>query len=138
MTLADTSFDDVLDTFEFLDDWEDRYKFIIDLGRKLDPLSDDEMVDAFKVRGCQSKVWLIPDVSADRINLRGDSDAHIVKGLVALMLLIYSGKTAAEILAIDAKAVLGQLGLSAHLSPMRANGLFSMVERIRDIAANAG
>ncbi len=138
MTLADTSFDDVLDTFEFLDDWEDRYKFIIDLGRKLEPLSDDEMVDAFKVRGCQSKVWLIPEVSADKISLKGDSDAHIVKGLVALMLLIYSGKTAAEILAIDAKAILGQLGLSAHLSPMRANGLFSMVERIRDIAASAG
>jgi len=70
MTLADTSFDDVLDTFEFLDDWEDRYKFIIDLGRKLEPLSDDEMVDAFKVRGCQSKVWLIPEVSADKISLR--------------------------------------------------------------------
>jgi cysteine desulfuration protein SufE len=138
MSLTDTSLEEVVDTFEFLDDWEDRYKYIIDLGRKLSPLSDDEMVDAFKVRGCQSKVWLIPEINADKIILRGDSDAHIVKGLVALMLLVYSGKTAAEILAVDAKKTLGDLGLSAHLSPMRANGLFSMVERIREIAANAG
>jgi len=138
MSLSDTSFEDVVDTFEFLDDWEDRYKYIIDLGRKLPPLSEDEMVDAFKVRGCQSKVWLIPDIEAEKITLRGDSDAHIVKGLVALMLLVYSGKTAAEILAVDAKQTLSDLGLSSHLSPMRANGLFSMVERIREIAAGAG
>jgi cysteine desulfuration protein SufE len=138
MSLSDTSFEDVVDTFEFLDDWEDRYKYIIDLGRKLPPLSEDEMIDAFKVRGCQSKVWLIPDIEADKITLRGDSDAHIVKGLVALMLLVYSGKTAAEILAVDAKQTLSDLGLSSHLSPMRANGLFSMVERIREIAAGAG
>ena len=94
------------------------------------------MVDAFKVRGCQSKVWLIPQINAGKVVLRGDSDAHIVKGLVALMLLVYSNKTAADILAVDAKKILADLGLSSHLSPMRANGLFSMVERIREIAAN--
>jgi cysteine desulfuration protein SufE len=138
MSLSEVSLEEVVDTFEFLDDWEDRYKYIIDLGRKLTPLDSGEMVDAFKVRGCQSKVWLIPEIQSDQIMLRGDSDAHIVKGLVALMLLVYSGKTAAEILSVDAKKILGDLGLSSHLSPMRANGLFSMVERIREIAANAG
>ncbi|UTW55242.1 SufE family protein [Kordiimonas sp. SCSIO 12610] len=138
MSLSDITLEEVIDTFEFLDDWEDRYKYIIDLGRKLPPLGEDEMVDAFKVRGCQSKVWLIPEIEANSITLRGDSDAHIVKGLVALMLLVYSGKTSAEILGTDAKKVLADLGLSSHLSPMRANGLFSMVERIREIAANAG
>lgn len=135
MSLENTTLDEIIDTFEFLDDWEDRYKTIIDLGKKLTPLAADEMTDAFKVRGCQSQVWLVPTTDADgHIHFRGDSDAHIVKGLVALMILIYSGKTASDILAVDAKAILGELGLSAHLSPMRANGLFSMVERIRDIA----
>ncbi len=138
MSLAEISLDEVLDTFEFLDDWEDRYKYVIDLGRKLPPLSAEEMSETFKVRGCQSQVWLVPEKDAEgHILLRGDSDAHIVKGLVALMLLIYSGKTASEILAIDARAILDQLGLASHLSPMRANGLFSMVERIRQIAGTA-
>jgi len=138
MATLDTTLEDVIDTFEFLDDWEDRYRYVIDLGRKLPPLNASEMTDTYKVRGCQSQVWLIPEKDADgRIQLRGDSDAHIVKGLVALMLLIFSGKTPAEILATDARAILDKLGLSAHLSPMRANGLFSMVERIRDIAEKA-
>ena len=135
MSLENTTIDEILDTFEFLDDWEDRYKTVIDLGKKLLPLASEEMTDAFKVRGCQSQVWLVPTTDADgRIHFRGDSDAHIVKGLVALMILIFSGKTADEILAIDARAILDQLGLAAHLSPMRANGLFAMVERIRAIA----
>lgn len=135
MSLENTTIVEILDTFEFLDDWEDRYRYVIDLGRKLPPLKESEMTDEYKVRGCQSQVWLVPEVDAEgRIRLRGDSDAHIVKGLVALMLLIYSGKTAEEILATDAKGILDKLGLAAHLSPMRANGLFSMVERIRSIA----
>ncbi|MFC4348748.1 SufE family protein [Kordiimonas lipolytica] len=138
MSLENTTIAEILDTFEFLDDWEDRYRYVIDLGRKLPPLDESEMTDDYKVRGCQSQVWLVPEVDAEgRIHLRGDSDAHIVKGLVALMLLIYSGKTAEEILATDAKGILDQLGLAAHLSPMRANGLFSMVERIRAIAEAA-
>jgi len=135
---SETTLEDVLDTFEFLDDWDDRYKFIIDLGRGLPPLAASEMTDDFKVRGCQSQVWLIPERRDDgRIHLRGDSDAHIVKGLVALMLLVYSDKTPAEILAVDAKGILEKMGLASHLSPQRANGLFSMVERIRAIAAAA-
>jgi len=138
MALDDTTLDDVLETFEFLDDWEDRYRMIIDLGKKLVPLAPEEMTAAFKVRGCQSQVWLVPTTDADgRIHFRGDSDAHIVKGLVALMIVVFSGKTGAEIAAIDAKAILDQLGLAAHLSPMRANGLFSMVERIQEIAGSA-
>jgi cysteine desulfuration protein SufE len=135
MTLENTTIVEILDTFEFLDDWEERYRYIIDLGRKLPPLKDEEMVDTYKVRGCQSQVWLVPEVDAEgRIHLRGDSDAHIVKGLVALMLLIFSGKTAAEIKATNAREILDQLGLASHLSPLRANGLFSMVERIYAIA----
>lgn len=138
MTSETTTLDDVLDTFEFLDDWDERYKFIIDLGRRLPPLAASEMTDDFKVRGCQSQVWLIPARDADgRIRFRGDSDAHIVKGLVALMLLIYNDKTPEEILAVDARGLLERLGLASHLSPQRANGLFSMVERIRTIAGAA-
>jgi len=135
MPEENTTIVEILDTFEFLDDWEERYKYIIDLGKKLLPLAPEEMTDVYKVRGCQSQVWLVPTVDAEgKIHLRGDSDAFIVKGLVALMLSIFSGKTAAEIRTIDAKAILEKLGLASHLSPMRANGLFSMVERIQAIA----
>ncbi|WP_394805431.1 SufE family protein [Kordiimonas aestuarii] len=135
MSLENTTIVEILDTFEFLEDWEDKYRYIIDLGRQLPPLAEHEMSDEYKVRGCQSQVWLIPEVSDDgRIYLRGDSDAHIVKGLVAMMLLIFSGKTAEEIKATDARAILDQLGLASHLSPGRANGLFAMVERIYAIA----
>ncbi len=135
MSLENTTLDEILDTFEFLDDWEDRYKTIIDLGKKLTPLAPEEMTDAFKVRGCQSQVWLVPTTDADgNIHFRGDSDAHIVKGLVALMIITFSGKSAQQIVDTDARAILDKLGLASHLSPMRANGLFSMVERIKAIA----
>lgn len=137
MSLKDVTIEDVIDAFSFMDDWEERYRYLIDLGKQLSPLSPAEMTDVFRVRGCQSKVWLVPSVEESRLILRGDSDAHIVKGLVALMLLLYSGKTPKEILAIDAVAVLQKLGLKEHLSPMRANGLFSMVERIKSIASAA-
>jgi cysteine desulfuration protein SufE len=138
MPASSPPFEEISDTFEFLDDWEERYKYIIDLGKQLPPLDEAEMCDAYKVRGCQSQVWLVPMVGDDGIiHLRGDSDAFIVKGLVAVMLSLFSGKTGAEILAIDAKEILSGLGLASHLSPMRANGLFSMVERIRAIASAA-
>lgn len=97
------------------------------------------MTDTYKVRGCQSQVWLVPEVDSDgRVHLRGDSDAFIVKGLVALMLTVFSGKTPSEIRETDAKAILDQLGLAQHLSPLRANGLFAMVERIYAIADELG
>ena len=137
MPSENTTIVEILDTFEFLDDWEERYKYIIDLGKTLLPLTAEEMSDVYKVRGCQSQVWLVPTTDADgKIHLRGDSDAFIVKGLVAVLLAIFSGKTAAEVQAIDAKEILGTLGLESHLSPMRANGLFSMVQRIQAIAEN--
>ena len=130
-----TTLDDVLETFEFLDDWEDRYGYIIDLGKSVDTLPDTLKLDQFLVRGCQSKVWLIPDVSDDGIlSFRADSDAVITRGLVSLILIIFNGKTAAEILAVDVQGILEQLGLKQHLSPLRANGLYSMVEKFLTIA----
>lgn len=134
MSLETLSIKEITDTFDFMDDWEDRYRYLIELGRELPALAEAEMTDTFKVRGCQSQVWLVPQMVDGTLMLRGDSDAHIVKGLVALMLIIFSGKSPADVLATDALAILTSLGLKDHLSPMRANGLFSMVERIGDIA----
>ncbi|MFC7048399.1 SufE family protein [Emcibacter nanhaiensis] len=125
---------EVIETFEFLEDWEDRYKYIIDLGRELPELAEDEKVEENRVHGCTSRVWLVHSLKDGKVIFRGESDAHIVKGLVALMLMIYSGKTPAEILQTDARDILNQLGLEKHLSPMRTNGLFSMDEKIKTIA----
>ena len=138
--LGGTTLEDVVETFEVLDDWEDRYRFLIELGRKLPPYPDNARTEAHKVRGCVSQVWLNPHISDDtppKFTFEGDSDAHIVRGLVAVMMLIFSGKTAEEILATDAKGTLDHLGLSKHLSPMRTNGLFSMLDRIQDLAKAA-
>ena len=137
MYLEETSLEDVEETFALMDDWEDRYRYLIELGRKLPPLSEAEQTEENKVRGCASQVWMVirPDPDdADRLVFIGDSDAHIVKGLIAVLLLIFSGKTASEISAIDARAILERLGLAEHLSPMRTNGLFSMLQRIGDMA----
>lgn len=133
-----TRFDDIVADFAFLDDWDDRYKYLIDLGRALPPFPEDKRDETRKVRGCASQVWLDPTVEDGRIVFAGDSDAHIVKGLVAVLLALYSGKTAAEILAVDPGAALSPLDLSAHLTPQRSNGLASMVNRIRTIAAETG
>jgi len=133
--------DELVDNFSFLDDWEDRYRYLIELGRELAPLDDTEHTPATKVRGCASQVWLIsrakgqgPDAFLD---FRGDSDAHIVRGLIAILLALYSGRTAREILATDEKAVLAKLGLNDHLTPQRSNGLASMVARIKSDARAA-
>ncbi len=134
MSLETMSIEEITETFNFMDDWEDRYRYLIELGRELPELTSDEMTDDFKVRGCQSQVWLVPEMKNGKLMLRGNSDAHIVKGLVALMLVIFSGKSPTDILNTDALSILTSLGLKDHLSPMRANGLFSMVERIGDIA----
>ncbi|WP_150005403.1 SufE family protein [Iodidimonas muriae] len=138
-SLDGTTLQDVRDSFELLDDWEDRYRYIIELGRKLPKLPQDAYNEANKVRGCTSQVWLVatPEGPEHRLVLKGDSDAHIVKGLVALMLLIFSRKTPDDILKTDARAILEELDLRQHLSPMRANGLFSMLERIEALAASA-
>jgi len=126
----------IIDDFSVLDDWEERYRYIIELGRRMQPLPDASKNDATKVRGCASQVWLVSKLEKgpngrDVIVFEGESDAMIVRGLIAILLQLYSGKTAGEILSIDAKRVLGELGLDTHLSQQRSNGLFAMVERIR-------
>jgi cysteine desulfuration protein SufE len=129
--------DELAGDFGFLDDWEDRYRHILDLGRDLVPLTPAEHNEANKVRGCARQVWLVRDPAPDgRLVFRGDSDAHLVRGLIAILLRLYSGRTAAEILAFDAPAAVERLGLAGALSSQRANGLASMVERIRREAAS--
>ncbi|HEY2357706.1 MAG TPA: SufE family protein [Phenylobacterium sp.] len=118
--------------FEVLGDWEERYRYVIDLGRDLAPLSDAERSDANKVRGCASQVWLVREPQSDgTLVFRGDSDAHIVRGLIAILLRLYSGRRPEEILAFDAPAAFETLGLRGALSQQRSNGLASMVARIR-------
>jgi cysteine desulfuration protein SufE len=122
--------------FELLGDWEERYRYVIDLGRELAPLGAGERSDANKVRGCASQVWLVTEPQTDgTLRFRGDSDAHIVRGLIAILLRLYSGRAPAEILAFDAKAAFERLGLAGALSSQRSNGLASMTERIRRDAA---
>jgi len=131
--------DELAENFSLFDDWEDRYRYLIDLGRKMDPLPDEAKVPAHKVEGCMSQVWLIHtlDDSADgpRLVFRADSDAHIVRGLLAVILILFSGKTPREILAIDADAELARLELDQHISPNRRNGVASVVQTIRSLAA---
>ena len=132
---SQVNFDEIVADFELLEDWEDRYRYVIELGRKLQPLPEAERNDINKVQGCVSQVWLAttvkPDSRAPRLSFIGDSDAHIVRGLVALLISLYSGKTAAEALSTDALGLFKELGLSEHLTPQRSNGVRSMVERIR-------
>ena len=124
--------DELVAEFDLLGDWEERYRYVIDLGRTLEPLSEEERSDDNKVRGCASQVWLVTEHGAGgALVFRGDSDAHIVRGLIAILLRLYSGRPPAEMLAFDANAAFERLGLSGALSAQRSNGLFSMVERIR-------
>ena len=139
------SIEDLIDDFSFLEDWEDRYRYVIELGKELEPLSEAEHASANKVQGCVSQVWLVSDSPKDddaanpHLFFRGDSDAFIVKGLIAIVLRIYSGQTAKTILGTDARAIFEKLGLNEHLSPQRSNGLYSMVERVKaDAAARLG
>ncbi len=124
----------IRDDFAFLDDWEERYRYIIDLGNDLPPFPEEARDAAHKVQGCVSQVWLLTHRSHEPdpvLTFDGDSDAHIVRGLVAIMLALFSGRHASEILDIDAEGLMSQLGLDEHLTPQRANGLRSMVKRIR-------
>jgi cysteine desulfuration protein SufE len=132
MSDIDAELADLADEFELLGDWEERYRHVIDLGKGLAPLTDAERSDTNKVRGCASQVWLVTERGADgRLSFRGDSDAHIVRGLIAILLKLYSGQTPEDILAFDAKAGIAALGLSGALSTQRSNGLAAMVQRIR-------
>jgi cysteine desulfuration protein SufE len=144
---ADMNFDAIREDFEFLDDWEDRYRYVIELGRKLDPLPESEHNEANKVHGCVSQVWLQTRIENDGdkagdesdpiLHFRGDSDAHIVRGLVAIVLSLFSGRRASEIMALDAESELAGLGLDEHLTPQRSNGLAAMLARIREEARKA-
>jgi cysteine desulfuration protein SufE len=134
--------DEILDDFALLDDWDDRYRYVIELGRMLEPLPDSDHNDTTKVQGCTSQVWLTTQIDPNGaqgpvLRFKGDSDAHIVRGLVAILLAMYSGKTARDILSIEALPVFDRIGLRAHLTPQRSNGLRSMVERIRTDAQSA-
>jgi cysteine desulfuration protein SufE len=128
--------EEIIDNFSVLDDWDDRYRYLIELGRELPPLAESAHNDANKVQGCASQVWLDIDVrpnGADGpvLTFAGDSDAHIVRGLIAILFAIFSGKTAKSILATDALALFQKMGLREHLTPQRSNGFRAMVERIR-------
>lgn len=135
--MATPAFEDLAETFAFLDDWEDRYRHVIELGRAMPPLAEEFRVPALKVDGCASQVWLRPVVDGGRFDFQGDSDAMIVRGLIAVLHALYAGLPVAEIARIDAPAELGRLGLNEHLSSQRSNGLRAMVERIRRVAAEA-
>jgi cysteine desulfuration protein SufE len=122
--------------FDLMGDWEDRYRYVIDLGRELAPRTDAERSESNKVRGCASQVWLVTEAGSGRtLAFRGDSDAHIVRGLIAIVVRLYSNRTPDEILAFDPRAAFDRLGLAGALSTQRSNGLFSMIERIRRDAA---
>ena len=128
----DADLSELTDEFEVLGDWEERYRYVIELGKTLEPLTDAERSDANKVRGCASQVWLVTEPQADgSLRFRGDSDAHIVRGLIAILLRLFSGRKPLEILAFDAKAAFERLGLMGALSQQRSNGLASMAARIR-------
>ena len=132
MDLIEDQLTELADEFDLLGDWEERYRYVIELGNDLAPLSDAERTDLYKVRGCASQVWLVTEPQADgTLRFRGDSDAHIVRGLIAILLRLYSDHAPDEILAFDANAAFAQLGLAGALSAQRSNGLASMVARIR-------
>ncbi len=136
--MATAAFEDIAETFEFLEDWEDRYRHVIELGKAFPPLDDAVKVPATKVEGCASQVWILPRIDGDgpdaRFDFEGESDAMIVRGLIAVLHALYAGQTVSEVLRTDAIAELGRLGLDEHLSAQRSNGLRAMIERIRLLA----
>ena len=135
--MAQDAFENIVADFEFLDDWEDRYRYVIDHGRAMEPLDDALKVPATKVDGCASQVWLHPNTEGGRFSFDGDSDAMIVRGLISVLRALYNGLPVAEVPKVDAPAELARLGLNDHLSAQRSNGLRAMIERIRTVAAEA-
>ncbi|KPD12341.1 SufE family protein [Phaeobacter sp. 11ANDIMAR09] len=133
--MASAAFEEIVEDFEFLEDWEDRYRHVIEQGKAMDPLDESLKVPATKVDGCASQVWLHPTVEEGCFHFDGESDALIVRGLISVLRSLYNGLTLAEVLAVDAHAELGRLGLNEHLSAQRSNGVRSMIERIRETAA---
>ena len=140
MHVQNPSIDSLVEDFGLLEDWEDRYRYVIELGRSLPELSAAERTEANKVRGCASQVWLVSERRGDGepvLSFRGDSDAHIVRGLIAILLAAYSGRKARDIVATDPEAIFSRIGLREHLTSQRSNGLSSMVQRIRSDAEAA-
>jgi cysteine desulfuration protein SufE len=135
--MATERFEDIVADFEFLEDWEDRYRYVIDQGKALEPLPEALRVPATKVDGCASQVWLHPVIEEGRFRFEGDSDAMIVRGLIAVLRALYNGLPVAEVGRVDAPAELARLGLNEHLSAQRSNGVRAMIERIRLVAAEA-
>ena len=136
----DTTVDELIENFEFLGHWEERFAYLIELGKKLPPLDESEMVEDNRVHGCQATVWLrMLPISGEPLafEIRADADAFIVKGLIAVLLLVYNGRTAQQITATDCTGTFARLGLDKHLSPTRRNGLHSMVSRIKALAAES-
>ncbi len=138
MTTAPEPVDDIIEEFAFLDDWEERYRHVIALGGALPALREEERTEANKVKGCVSQVWLVTETTEDapgKLRFRADSDAHIVRGLAALLIRLYAGRTPEEALSLDARSVFDRIDLAEHLSPQRANGLNAMIARIHAEAA---
>jgi cysteine desulfuration protein SufE len=136
---SSAEFEEIVENFGLFDDWEDRYRYVIELGRAMEPLPEERRTGATKVEGCASQVWLVPEIKPDGqgrecLHFQGDSDAMIVRGLIAILRALYSGRPLAEIPGIDAGAELGRLGLEQHLSSPRSNGLKAMVRRLNDLA----
>jgi cysteine desulfuration protein SufE len=137
--MSDPRLEELIEEFSFLDDWEERYRYVIDLGRALPPLAEAERVEIAKVRGCASQVWLVSATASETgvVEFRGQSDAAIVQGLLAILVRMYSGRPPAEILALDAQAAFQALGLGDALTPQRSNGLKAMAQRMHDVARDA-
>ncbi|MDF1718072.1 MAG: SufE family protein [Antarcticimicrobium sp.] len=133
--MATAAFEEIVEDFEFLEDWEDRYRHVIEQGKAMAPLDDALKVPATKVDGCASQVWLHPSIENGHFHFDGDSDAMIVRGLIAVLRTLYNGLPVGEVTKVDAKAELGRLGLNDHLSAQRSNGVRAMIERIRQVAA---
>jgi len=139
--MATEAFEEIVETFDFLDDWEDRYRHVIELGKAMPPLDEAFRVPATKVEGCASQVWLLPQIEGKgpsaRFDFQGESDAMIVRGLIAILHALYSGITVSEAVTVDAQAELARLGLDEHLSSQRSNGLRAMVGRLHKLATEA-
>lgn len=135
--MATPAFEEIAETFEFLGDWEERYREVIALGKAMEPMPEALKVPSTKVAGCASQVWIHPEVRAGRFSFQGDSDATIVRGLIAILKALYAGLPVAEVPRVDAPAELARLGLDSHLSAQRSNGVRAMVARIREAAREA-
>lgn len=128
--------DELIENFSFFDSWEEKYQYVIDLGHKLEPLDEKFKTDEWKVKGCQSQVWLVPEFKNGKISFKGDSDAILVKGIIAIVLAIYNNKSAEEIKKIDVNEIFVKLGLEENLTPSRRNGMMSMIAKIKQYATS--